>query len=84
MLLMCFCHASGILLSGPSGHSLRLVVGTYSEETAHVIIATMWLVTGLSQVLFEVEANLFTFFHKLLYLMCNDRKYVGFRQENNY
>ena len=55
--------------TGFIGNALRAIVGTYTEKEVIVIIATVQLITLLAQVLFSPEANLFTPFHKLFYLV---------------
>jgi hypothetical protein len=55
--------------AGAVGHLLRGSVGSYTEPETRIIIATMWLATGLCQVLFDANANLFHPLHKLLYLI---------------
>jgi len=55
--------------TGFLGDGLRRVVGTHSGPAVRVIIATMWIVTGLMQLLLDPETNLFAPVHKILYLL---------------
>ena len=53
---------------GVLGNALRAFVGSYSDEQTRMIIATVWIISGVLQGFFDAEANLFTPVHKLLYL----------------
>lgn len=64
-----FYHLMVNDISGPFGKYLRLLIGTYSEEMCRVIIASMWISTGLLQMAFGPDANLFTPLHKVFYLV---------------
>lgn len=56
--------------NGFIGNTARAIVGTYSEDTIKVVLATMHVSTILIQTFFEnKDANLFTPFHKFFYLL---------------
>lgn len=55
--------------TGFLGVSLRNIIGTYSDSTVRVILASMHIITCLSQTLLDERSNLFTPIHKLLYLI---------------
>eukprot|EP01035_Chromulina_nebulosa_P017885 gene17885-23501_t len=55
--------------TGPIGTTVRAAIGSYSDEEAKVLIFTVHLLTFFFQVFFDKEANLFTPFHKLGYLI---------------
>ncbi len=63
-----FYHLMVHDLNGPLGHTLRCVVGTYSEPQTRVILASLQVFTLVQQVAFSPEANPFAPLHKLLYL----------------
>jgi hypothetical protein len=55
--------------NGFVGNAARAIVGTYSKDTVKIVLATMHISTVLIQTFFaNKNANLFTPFHKFLYL----------------
>jgi hypothetical protein len=60
---------SYMCVSGFVGVGLRDLIGTYDESTIRVLLATLAVVTAISQVLFNAEANLLSPLHKFLYLV---------------
>lgn len=55
--------------NGFFGNAARSIVGTYSEDTVKIALATIHISTILIQTFFaNKNANLFTPFHKMLYL----------------
>jgi len=55
--------------TGPIGMISRNIFGSYNESTARLIIGSVWISSGIAQNFFDQSANLFTPFHKFLYLV---------------
>lgn len=68
-LTAAFYHIACNDMKGPVGAALRGITGTHSEATTRVILASMHLLSLLTQACFHADANLFTPAHKLLYLL---------------
>ena len=64
-----FFHLMVMDMKGILGVAARNVLGTYSEETIKVSIATVHIATCLAQTIFSPDANFFSPVHKFLYLV---------------
>jgi hypothetical protein len=64
-----FYHAMINDANGFIGTACRSIFGPYSETDVRVIIATVHIVSSLLQNFFDAEANIFTPFHKVGYLL---------------